>query len=88
MPTGLAGRVLPAGRVGRRAALAAVVVLLCAVVLALAYANKARCAGAGGRVRRARLRFPRRPPPPRRPGPPSRLRPPLTQGQGTHATTG
>ncbi|MGK8502427.1 hypothetical protein [Nocardia asiatica] len=46
MPTGLAARDLPAGRVRRRAALAVVVLLLCAVFLALAYANKARCAGA------------------------------------------
>ncbi|MEV6319579.1 hypothetical protein AB0M45_00070 [Nocardia sp. NPDC051787] len=46
MPTGLAARDLPAGRVRRSAALAAVVVLLCGLTLALAYANKARCAGA------------------------------------------
>ncbi|WP_157114546.1 DUF2029 domain-containing protein [Nocardia niwae] len=46
MPTGLAASALPAGRVRRRAALAVVVVLLCGLVLALAYANKARCAGA------------------------------------------
>ncbi|WP_051023240.1 glycosyltransferase family 87 protein [Nocardia pneumoniae] len=45
MPTGLAARDLPAGRVRRPAALAAVVVLLCGLTLALAYANKARCAG-------------------------------------------
>ncbi|MGQ4597967.1 glycosyltransferase family 87 protein [Nocardia sp. R6R-6] len=46
MPTGLAARDLPAGRVRRSAALAAVVVvLLCGLTLALAYANKARCAG-------------------------------------------
>ncbi|WP_159841207.1 hypothetical protein [Nocardia sp. CY41] len=46
MPTGLVASDLPAGRVRRRAALAVVVVLLCGLVLALAYANKARCAGA------------------------------------------
>ncbi|WP_330233657.1 hypothetical protein OHA40_15030 [Nocardia sp. NBC_00508] len=46
MPTGLAARDLPAGRVRRSAALAAVVVLLCGLTLALAYVNKARCAGA------------------------------------------
>lgn len=46
MPTGLAARDLPAGRVRRSAALAAVVVLLCGLTLALAYANKARCAEA------------------------------------------
>ncbi|WP_159923414.1 MULTISPECIES: glycosyltransferase 87 family protein [Nocardia] len=45
MPTGPAASDLPAGGVRRRAALAAVVVLLCGLVLALAYANKARCAG-------------------------------------------
>ncbi|WP_067462926.1 glycosyltransferase family 87 protein [Nocardia amamiensis] len=46
MPTGLVARDLPAGRVRRRAALTAVVVLLCGLTLALAYANKARCAEA------------------------------------------
>ncbi|MET9024759.1 hypothetical protein ABZW96_03970 [Nocardia sp. NPDC004168] len=46
MPTGLAASDLPAGGVRRRAAFAVVVVLLCGLVLALAYANKARCAGA------------------------------------------
>ncbi|MGO4615358.1 glycosyltransferase family 87 protein [Nocardia sp. 2YAB30] len=46
MPTGLVARDLIAGRVRRRAALAAVVVLLCGLTLALAYVNKARCAGA------------------------------------------
>lgn len=46
MPTGLAARDMLAGRVTRRTALAAVVVLLCGLTLALAYANKARCAGA------------------------------------------
>ncbi|WP_327110996.1 glycosyltransferase 87 family protein [Nocardia sp. NBC_01730] len=46
MPTGLAASDLLAGRVRRSAALAAVVVLLCGLTLALAYVNKARCAGA------------------------------------------
>ncbi|MGK8521206.1 hypothetical protein ACRS6B_06435 [Nocardia asteroides] len=46
MPTGLAASDLPPGGVRRHAALAAVLVLLCGLVLALAYANKARCAGA------------------------------------------
>ncbi|WP_051021460.1 glycosyltransferase 87 family protein [Nocardia araoensis] len=46
MSTGLVASDLPAGGVRRRAAFAVVVVLLCGVVLALAYANKARCAGA------------------------------------------
>ncbi|NKY27997.1 hypothetical protein [Nocardia gamkensis] len=46
MPTALAASDLPAGGVRRRAAFAVVVVLLCGLVLGLAYANKARCAGA------------------------------------------
>ncbi|WP_378735055.1 glycosyltransferase family 87 protein [Nocardia brasiliensis] len=46
MPTGLVDSDLIARRVTRRVALVAVVVLLCGLTLALAYANKARCAGA------------------------------------------
>ncbi|QBS46010.1 hypothetical protein [Nocardia sp. CS682] len=46
MPTGLAISDLIARRVTRRVALAAVVLVLCALTLALGYANKARCAGA------------------------------------------
>ncbi|MFI7001168.1 glycosyltransferase family 87 protein [Nocardia sp. NPDC050175] len=46
MPTGLASSDLIARRVGRRAALAAVVLVLCGLTLVLGYANKARCAGA------------------------------------------
>ncbi|WP_328407489.1 hypothetical protein [Nocardia sp. NBC_00403] len=46
MPTGLAASDRIAGRVTRTAALSAVVVLLCGLTLALAYLNKARCAGA------------------------------------------
>ncbi|MEV6432519.1 hypothetical protein [Nocardia sp. NPDC051463] len=46
MPTGLAASDRIAGRVTRTAALAAVVVVLCGLTLALAYLNKARCAGA------------------------------------------
>ncbi|MFE7796608.1 hypothetical protein [Nocardia sp. NPDC057440] len=46
MPTGLAASDRIAGRVTRTAALTAVVVLLCGLTLALAYLNKARCAGA------------------------------------------
>ncbi|WP_338769913.1 hypothetical protein V7968_06640 [Nocardia vulneris] len=46
MPTGLAVSDLIARRVRRRAVLAAFVLVLCGLTLALAYANKARCAGA------------------------------------------
>lgn len=46
MPTGLAVSDLIARRGSRRAVLAAVVLVLCGLTLALAYANKARCAGA------------------------------------------
>ncbi|WP_227997673.1 glycosyltransferase family 87 protein [Nocardia australiensis] len=46
MPTGPAASERIAGRVTRTAALGAVVVLLCGLTLALAYLNKARCAGA------------------------------------------
>ncbi|WP_167479952.1 glycosyltransferase 87 family protein [Nocardia arthritidis] len=46
MPTGLVARDLFAGRVTRQTALTAVVMLLCGLTLLLAYANKARCAGA------------------------------------------
>ncbi|MFI6042125.1 hypothetical protein ACIA8C_10855 [Nocardia sp. NPDC051321] len=45
MPSGLANSDLIARRVGRRAALAAVVLVLCGLTLVLGYANKARCAG-------------------------------------------
>ncbi|MFR9753899.1 glycosyltransferase family 87 protein [Nocardia sp. 004] len=46
MPTGLAASVLSAGRARRRMAWTVLVLLLCGLTLALAYANKARCAGA------------------------------------------
>ncbi|WP_431953912.1 glycosyltransferase 87 family protein [Nocardia lijiangensis] len=46
MSTGPAASEAPARRTARHTALAAVVVLLCGLTLALAYANKARCAGA------------------------------------------
>ncbi|MEU7630147.1 hypothetical protein AB0C34_09205 [Nocardia sp. NPDC049220] len=45
MSTGFAASDLFAGRVRRRVALTAVVVLLCGLTLVLAYMNKARCAG-------------------------------------------
>lgn len=45
MATGTAPSVLPAGRVPGRAAATVVVLLLCGLTLALAYLNKARCAG-------------------------------------------
>lgn len=46
MPTGTAVSELPAGRVIRRTAMTAVVLLLCGLTLVPAYLNKARCAGA------------------------------------------
>jgi len=46
MATGTAPSVLPAGRVSHRTVTMAVVLLLCGLTLALAYLNKARCAGA------------------------------------------